>query len=138
MTPMIAALTVFAADPFSKMVASQLINMLPYARREEEAKNKTYKFYVYEETENEGKIFYFKNPEEPDEGADYNPVNSSSDPVALEIKGAGSYKLDKLEPPKTLHVEELRDGAVITGYELEVTGETTDTAIVGGRSKYKK
>ena len=41
MTPMIAALTVFAADPFSKMVASQLINMLPYARREEEAKNKT-------------------------------------------------------------------------------------------------
>ena len=41
MTPIIAALTVFAADPFSKMVASQLINMLPYARREEEAKNKT-------------------------------------------------------------------------------------------------
>ena len=41
MTPMIAALTVFAANPFSKMVASQLINMLPYARREEEAKNKT-------------------------------------------------------------------------------------------------
>ena len=41
MTPMIAALTVFAADPCAKMVASQLINMLPYARREEEAKNKT-------------------------------------------------------------------------------------------------
>jgi len=41
MPPMIAALTVCAADPFSKMVASQLINMLPYARREEEAKNKT-------------------------------------------------------------------------------------------------
>ena len=41
MTPMIAALTVFAADPFSKMVTSQLVNMLPYARREEDAKNKT-------------------------------------------------------------------------------------------------
>ncbi len=41
MTPVIAALTVFAADPFSKMVSSQLVNMLPYARREEEAKNKT-------------------------------------------------------------------------------------------------
>ena len=41
MTPMIAALTVFAADPFSKMVSSQLVNMLPYARREEDAKNKT-------------------------------------------------------------------------------------------------
>lgn len=41
MPPLVAALTVFAADPFSKMVASQLINILPYARREEEAKNKT-------------------------------------------------------------------------------------------------
>ena len=40
MPPMIAALTVCAADPFSKMVSSQLVNMLPYARREEEAKNK--------------------------------------------------------------------------------------------------
>ncbi len=37
----VAALTVLAADPFSKMVTSQLMNMLPYARREEEAKNKT-------------------------------------------------------------------------------------------------
>lgn len=36
-----AALTILAADPFSKMVTSQLVNMLPYARREEEAKNKT-------------------------------------------------------------------------------------------------
>ena len=36
-----AALTILAADPFSKMVAGQLVNMLPYARREEEAKNKT-------------------------------------------------------------------------------------------------
>jgi len=41
MTPAVAALSVLAADPFSKMVTSQLINMLPYARREEEAKNKT-------------------------------------------------------------------------------------------------
>ena len=39
--PMVAALTVLGADPFSKMVSSQLIKMLPYARREEEAKNKT-------------------------------------------------------------------------------------------------
>ncbi len=39
--PMVAALTVLGADPFSKMVSSQLINMLPYARRKEEAKNKT-------------------------------------------------------------------------------------------------
>ena len=35
------ALTILAADPFSKMVTSQLVSMLPYARREEEAKNKT-------------------------------------------------------------------------------------------------
>lgn len=41
MTPIVAALIVFAADPFAKMVSSQLVNMLPYARREEEAKNKT-------------------------------------------------------------------------------------------------
>lgn len=41
MTPRVAALIVFAADPFAKMVTSQLVNMLPYARREEEAKNKT-------------------------------------------------------------------------------------------------
>ncbi len=41
LSPTAAALTVIAADPFSKMVSSQLINMLPYARREEEAKNKT-------------------------------------------------------------------------------------------------
>ena len=41
MTPIVAALIVFAAGPFSKMVSSQLVNMLPYARREEEAKNKT-------------------------------------------------------------------------------------------------
>ena len=34
MTPIVAALIVFAAGPFSKMVTSQLVNMLPYARRE--------------------------------------------------------------------------------------------------------
>ena len=39
--PDVAALTVFAADPFSKMLASQLISMMPYARREEEAKART-------------------------------------------------------------------------------------------------
>ena len=37
----VAALVIVAADPYSKMVTSQLVNMLPYARREEEAKNKT-------------------------------------------------------------------------------------------------
>ncbi len=37
----VGALTILAADPFSKMVTSQLVSMLPYARREEEAKNKT-------------------------------------------------------------------------------------------------
>ena len=37
----VAALTILAADPFSKMITSQLVNVLPYARREEEAKNKT-------------------------------------------------------------------------------------------------
>ena len=36
-----AALTILAADPYSKMVASQLIIMRPYARTEETAKNKT-------------------------------------------------------------------------------------------------
>ncbi len=37
----VAALIILAADPFSKMVTSQLVSMLPYARRQEEAKNKT-------------------------------------------------------------------------------------------------
>ena len=41
MGPTLAAITALAADPFSKMVSSQLVNMLPYARREEDAKNKT-------------------------------------------------------------------------------------------------
>lgn len=39
--PMTAALTILAADPYSKMVTSQLIIMMPYARRESEAKSKT-------------------------------------------------------------------------------------------------
>lgn len=38
--PYYAALMIFAADPYSKMVTSQLILMMPYARREEEAKSK--------------------------------------------------------------------------------------------------
>ena len=37
----LAALTILVADPYSKMVASQLIIMMPYARTEETAKNKT-------------------------------------------------------------------------------------------------
>ena len=39
--PTLAALTILAADPFSKMVTSQLIIMMPYARQESEAKAKT-------------------------------------------------------------------------------------------------
>lgn len=41
LSPEIAALTILAANPFSKMVASQLVMMMPYARTEETAKNKT-------------------------------------------------------------------------------------------------
>ena len=41
MTPEVAALAIIAADPFAKMVTAQLIMMMPYARNEEEAKNKT-------------------------------------------------------------------------------------------------
>ena len=39
--PYIAAFMVLAGDTFSKMVTSQMILMMPYARREEEAKAKT-------------------------------------------------------------------------------------------------
>lgn len=39
--PAVAALTIFAADPFSKMLAGQMIQMMPYARSESEAKNRT-------------------------------------------------------------------------------------------------
>jgi adenosylcobinamide-GDP ribazoletransferase len=41
MSPKMAALTILAADPYSKMVTSQLIIMMPYARLENEAKAKT-------------------------------------------------------------------------------------------------
>ena len=41
LTPRMAALSILAADPYSKMVASELIIMMPYARTEETAKNKT-------------------------------------------------------------------------------------------------
>ena len=40
LTPKMAALAVLAADPYAKMVTSQLVVMMPYARREEEAKAK--------------------------------------------------------------------------------------------------
>lgn len=39
--PTLAELTILAADPYAKMVTAQLILMMPYARKEEEAKNKT-------------------------------------------------------------------------------------------------
>ena len=42
LTPWMAALAVFAADPYAKMVTSQLVVMMPYARREEEAKASGY------------------------------------------------------------------------------------------------
>ena len=41
LTPEMAALMILAADPFSKMVTSQLVMMLPYARKEKDAKSKT-------------------------------------------------------------------------------------------------
>jgi adenosylcobinamide-GDP ribazoletransferase len=41
LAPEDAALLIIAADPYARMVASQLIVMMPYARREEDAKNKT-------------------------------------------------------------------------------------------------
>ena len=37
----VAALAILAADPFAKMVTSQLILMMPYARTEDTAKNRT-------------------------------------------------------------------------------------------------
>lgn len=37
----VAAFAVFAADPYAKMLAAQVIQMLPYARKEEESKAKT-------------------------------------------------------------------------------------------------
>lgn len=41
MTPAVAALTIVAADPYAKMVAGQIILMMPYARTEQESKAKT-------------------------------------------------------------------------------------------------
>lgn len=40
MTPIMAALAIMAATPYARMVAAQLIMMMPYARRAEEAKAK--------------------------------------------------------------------------------------------------
>ena len=40
LSPRLAALCVVAADPFAKMVASQLVMLMPYARNEEQAKSK--------------------------------------------------------------------------------------------------
>lgn len=39
--PMTAVFAIVAADPFAKMISSQIVNLMPYARREEEAKTKT-------------------------------------------------------------------------------------------------
>lgn len=39
--PYLAALTIAAADPYAKMVAGQIIMMMPYARTEEESKART-------------------------------------------------------------------------------------------------
>ena len=41
LSPRVAALAVFAASPFAKMVTAQYIMMMPYARKEEEAKART-------------------------------------------------------------------------------------------------
>ncbi len=38
--PALAAFAIFAADPFSKMLAGQVVQMMPYARNENEAKAK--------------------------------------------------------------------------------------------------
>ena len=40
LSPLTAAIVILAGDPFSKMVASQIISMMPYARTESEAKAK--------------------------------------------------------------------------------------------------
>ncbi len=41
MPPQLAALAVIAVDPFAKMISSQLVIMMPYARTAETAKNRT-------------------------------------------------------------------------------------------------
>ena len=40
MMPEMAAFSIMAADPYAKMLTSQLVTMMPYARQEEEAKAK--------------------------------------------------------------------------------------------------
>ena len=39
--PMTAVFAILAGDPLAKMFSSQIVNFIPYARQEEEAKNKT-------------------------------------------------------------------------------------------------
>ena len=39
--PQVAALTILAVDPYAKMVSAQVVQMMPYARTAESAKNKT-------------------------------------------------------------------------------------------------
>ena len=39
--PMVAVVAIMAGDPMAKMLAAQLVTLVPYARSEEEAKNKT-------------------------------------------------------------------------------------------------
>ena len=39
--PMTAVFAILAADPLAKMFSAQIVNFMPYGRREEEAKNKT-------------------------------------------------------------------------------------------------
>lgn len=41
MQPMTAVFAILAADPVAKMLSSQIVNFMPYARKEEDAKNKT-------------------------------------------------------------------------------------------------
>lgn len=48
----IAALVVLAADPFAKMMAAQITQMLPYARTAEQAKNKV----IYRAMSTKGKL----------------------------------------------------------------------------------
>ncbi|MBQ9357104.1 MAG: adenosylcobinamide-GDP ribazoletransferase [Prevotella sp.] len=40
MPPLVAAMTIVAADPFAKMITAQLVMMMPYARTEQEAKSR--------------------------------------------------------------------------------------------------
>ena len=53
MTPLYAAITMAALDPYAKMLAGEIVMMMPYARKEEEAKNKT----VYRRMDTRAGIF---------------------------------------------------------------------------------